>query len=114
MLWIHVSVEGPSHITRRFLTDVQADINVMPVDCDLTVHNLLTSPRPDVALVPAEKSFISKLRKFLSWIFSVYRLEHGCETFKFRVSQVDVAMSSCSLVSFSKGVRFSPIQKVIF
>ena len=80
----------------------------------VTVHNLLLLPRRDVALVPAEKPFLSKLRKFLSWIFSVYRLEHGCETFKFRVSQVDVAMSSCSLMSFSKSVRCRPIQKIIF
>ena len=33
------------------ITDVQTDVHFVPVDCDLTVHNLLILPTPDVALV---------------------------------------------------------------
>ena len=33
------------------ITDVQTDVHIVPVDCDLTVHNLLILPTPDVALV---------------------------------------------------------------
>ena len=33
------------------ITDVQTDVHIVPVDCDLTAHNLLILPTPDVALV---------------------------------------------------------------
>ena len=36
---------------RYHSTDVQTDVHIVPVDCDLTAHNLLILPTPDVALV---------------------------------------------------------------
>ena len=36
---------------RQHKTDVQTDVHFVPIDCYLTVHNLLILPTPDVALV---------------------------------------------------------------
>ena len=33
------------------ITDVQTDVHIVPVDCDLTVHNLLILPTPCVVMV---------------------------------------------------------------
>ena len=40
---------GVAHATA--ITDVQTDVHIVPVDCDITDHNLLILPTPDVALV---------------------------------------------------------------
>ena len=43
--------QAPGVVHALATTDVQTDVYIVPVDCDLTVHNLLILPTPDVALV---------------------------------------------------------------
>ena len=42
---------APGVVHALAVTDVQTDVHIVPVDCDLTDHNLLILPTPDVALV---------------------------------------------------------------
>ena len=50
------------------ITDVLTDVHIVPVDCDLTAHNLLILPTPDVALVLQQGTLTSPRHHLFSQI----------------------------------------------